>query len=490
MKKYSIGDIKNGFPVVPVNERPKILFMSDDARTHSGVGTMAREIILGILHRFNIVNLGASIRHPENGKIIDMSEGVKQDTGLDDVYFKIYASDGYGNPDILRQIIEIEKPDAIIHFTDPRFWVWLYQMEHEIRQHIPIFYYNIWDDLPYPTYNREFYLSCDLLLAISKQTYNINRVVAGDKMKDWQIKYIPHGINEELFYPIRDPFFIRKKREEMLGGDFDFVVLYNSRNIRRKMTSDLILAYKTFVDNIPVEDRKKCALVLHTDPIDENGTNLFEVVKLIAPDENIIFHTAKLNPKDMHFLYNIADVTVGIASNEGFGLGTAESLMCGTPIIINVTGGLQDQAGFMDYDGKMLTEEDYTLEFPTNHNGRYKNHGKWAKVVFPKTRSIMGSVPTPFIFDDRADWEEVANKITEWYNTPKEERIECGDAGREYVLDPAVGMSVTEMDRRFIEYMEYALKHWTPRERYELIDTSITEKLAYEINNGILKSEL
>ena len=49
---------------------------------------------------------------------------------------------------------------------------------------------------------------------------------------------------------------------------------------------------------------------------------------------------ALITPKDMNLMYNMADVTVGISSNEGFGLSTAESLMAGTPIIVNVTGGL------------------------------------------------------------------------------------------------------------------------------------------------------
>ena len=47
-----------------------------------------------------------------------------------------------------------------------RFWEWLYQMEHEVRQNIPIFYYNIWDDLPYPMWNEPFYESCDLIMNI------------------------------------------------------------------------------------------------------------------------------------------------------------------------------------------------------------------------------------------------------------------------------------------------------------------------------------
>ena len=62
-------------------------------------------------------------------------------------------------------------------------------------------------------------------------------------------------------------------------------------------------------------------------------------------------------------LYNMADVTINIASNEGFGLGTAESLMAGVPIIVNVTGGLQDQCGFKNKDGSILSENDFTKEW-------------------------------------------------------------------------------------------------------------------------------
>jgi hypothetical protein len=71
----------------------------------------------------------------------------------------------------------IEKPDAIMMITDPRYFIWLFQMESEIRKQIPIVYLNIWDDLPAPLYNLPFYESCDMLLGISKQTKNINKMV-------------------------------------------------------------------------------------------------------------------------------------------------------------------------------------------------------------------------------------------------------------------------------------------------------------------------
>ena len=156
-------------------KKKKILLLADDLRMHSGIATQSKEFVMGTLHKYDWVQIGGAVKHPEEGKVMDMSDAVKNELGIKDASLKIYPTSGYGNPNMLRQIMEIEKPDAIMHFTDPRFWIWLYQMEHEIRQNIPIMYYNIWDDLPDPLYNRDFYRSSDLLMGISKQTYGINK---------------------------------------------------------------------------------------------------------------------------------------------------------------------------------------------------------------------------------------------------------------------------------------------------------------------------
>ena len=71
-------------------------------------------------------------------------------------------------------------------------------MEAEIRRDIPIFYYNIWDDLPDPQYNELYYRSSDLLMSISKQTYGINNRLLPD-YEDWQTTYVPHGISQRRF---------------------------------------------------------------------------------------------------------------------------------------------------------------------------------------------------------------------------------------------------------------------------------------------------
>ena len=63
--------MKKGY--IPKDKRKKILLLSDDIRTHSGIGTMSREIVMNTCHHFNWLNLGGAVKHPENGKGFDIS---------------------------------------------------------------------------------------------------------------------------------------------------------------------------------------------------------------------------------------------------------------------------------------------------------------------------------------------------------------------------------------------------------------------------------
>ena len=144
---------------------------------NSGIATMSRELVLATAHQYDWVQLAGSINHPDKGKVLDLSQSVNEGKKIKDAYVKLYPVDGYGNDQSLFQVMAIEKPDAILHFTDPRFWGWLYALENQIRATIPICFWTIWDDVPVPMYNRPFYESCDCLFSISKQTYNITRMV-------------------------------------------------------------------------------------------------------------------------------------------------------------------------------------------------------------------------------------------------------------------------------------------------------------------------
>ena len=458
--------------------KKKILLLSDDLRMSSGIGTMSKEFVLGTIHHYDWVQIGGAIKHPENGKVVEMKDSVKTETGVEDGYLKIYPTDGYGNPDLLRQIMSIEKPDAIMHYTDPRFWTWLYQMEHEIRQEMPIFYYNIWDDWPAPQYNEFFYESSDLIMNISKQTVAIVKQVSKKKPRtDWDCTYIPHGINEKYFYPISifdDEYKeVESFKKQMVGeDDVEFLLFFNARNIRRKMPGDLILAFKTFCDMLPKEKADKCAFLMHTQPIDENGTDLPAVIRQLAPEYRFYFSENKLEPNKLNHLYNMADVTINIASNEGFGLGTCESLMCGTPIIVNVTGGMLDQCGFKFRD-HFLTYKDYDKIESLHDDKKWKDNkdltwGEWVNPVWPSNRALVGSIPTPYIFDDRCRFDDAAQAIKDWYDVGAEKRQECGMKGHEFVMSDDSMMSAKNMSQNFIDHMDTAFDKWKSKKRYTL----------------------
>ena len=112
--------MQDKFRYVEQKDRKKILLLCDDIRLHSGVATMAREIVVGTAHHFNWVNLGGAMKHPDEKKAFDLSEDVNKQTGITDASVKLYATSGYGTIEIVRELLRVEKPDAIMIFTDPR----------------------------------------------------------------------------------------------------------------------------------------------------------------------------------------------------------------------------------------------------------------------------------------------------------------------------------------------------------------------------------
>ena len=452
-------------------KKKKILLLADDFRLPSGIGTISKEIILNTVHHYDWVQLGAALQHPDAGKAFDLSADIQQETGVADASVKLIPYNGYGDRNVLFALLEQERPDAIFHFTDPRYWTWLYALEHEIktRYKTPIIYYSIWDDLPYPQWNAPFYASCDLIMGISKQSDNIHRevlkqngfgvvdydndITTRDVKSDEIITgFVPHGLNHNQFKPLdaADPAYKKMYDSIKRANGVDFLVFWNNRNIRRKQPGDVILAFKHFVDGLLESQRSKVALLMHTQVVDGNGTDLRAIWKTLAPECKILFSESKLSTQELNAMYNVADVVVNIGSNEGWGLSSTEAILSGTPIINNVTGGLQDQCGFVDENGEWIR---FNGDFATNHTGKYKLHGIWVKPVFPTNRSLQGSPQTPYIFDDRVRFEDVADAMRYWYDTPETLREEMGASGREWALKN--GLTAEQMGRKMISMIDY-----------------------------------
>lgn len=290
------------------------------------------------------------------------------------------------------------------------------------------------------------------------------------------VRYVQHGINSEVFHKTNVPDSF--KQSLFQGKKFKFVLFWMNRNIKRKQPSDVIWAYAKFVDSLPEEERKDTVLIMHTEPIDKNGTNLVAVKEAICPDYNIIFSTQRVSQQELNYLYNLSDVTINIAGNEGFGLTTAESVMAETPIIVAVTGGLQDQCGFkwnvapagMDAEWDYLRPEDY-IKIGSLHEWRKweenLKYGEWVRPVWPRVQTMVGSVPTPYIIDDKVDVDEVAYAIKYWYDETPFQRAKAGKAGREWMLNDG-RLSSTHMCYEMGNAIEDTLKNFKRKQRVKL----------------------
>jgi glycosyltransferase involved in cell wall biosynthesis len=469
--------MNSSFAYLPPKERKKILLICDDIRAYSGVATVAKEIVMGTAQHFNWINIAGAVSHPDKGKKLDLSHDINTHSGLKDSSVILYPVDGYSDSMFVRQMIHLEKPDAIFLITDPRYFNWFFGIENEIRKQIPIIYLNIWDSpYPYPLWNKVFYESCDALLAISKQTKNINEVVLGEKAKSKLIKYVPHGLNNKIFFPIDSNYekyaeFKKFKANLFKNKEYDFVLFFNSRNIRRKQIPDTLLAFRIFLDTLPKETAEKCCILLHTELVSEHGTDLPAVTDYLFAQypNSIIYHTQGLPPEQMNWLYNCSDGQILITDNEGWGLSLTEALLAGKPIIANVQGGMQDQMRFEDEKGEWIN---FNLNLPSNHRGTYKKHGSWAFPVYPASISIQGSPQTPYISADRVKPEEAAEQISALYNIPKDIRKQIGLEGRKWAISDEAGFTTSHQAKRVIEALDELFKTWEPREIYELINAT------------------
>ena len=469
--------MNKSFKHIPKEQRKKIMLVCDDIRVHSGVATVAKEIVIHTAHHFNWVNVAGAIQHPEKGKVLDISSATNIEAKIEDSSVKLYCVDGYAQSAELQQILNAEKPDAVMLITDPRYFKHIFNMEDTIRKQCPLVYLNIWDDYPAPMYNKPYYEACDLLMGISKQTVNINKLVLADCDNSKRVfKYVPHGLNHKEFYPIGKDHSeyepLQQFRTNLVGENIDYVMFFNSRNIRRKQIPDAMLAFRSFLDSLPKEKADKCRFVLHTELVTDHGTDLGAVAEYLFGENyesNIIFSHQKLSRTQLNWLYNIADLQILITSNEGWGLTVTEAMLTGTPVIANVTGGMQDQMRFVDENGKWFTP---SADVPSNHRGTYKEHGEWMFPVYPTSRSIQGSPQTPYIFDDRCSWEDVCDRIKEIYELTDEERKAKGLKGREWALSDEAGFTAEHQAQRVMEAFEELFSVWEPREDFEIVNAT------------------
>ena len=226
-----------------------------------------------------------------------------------------------------------------------------------------------------------------------------------------------------------------------------------------------LAAWKLFVDGLTPKQKEKVLFVLHTEVSSPHGTDLPSVVEYLMgeEDESVVISNTKLPHEQMNFLYNMADGVILLSSAEGWGLSLTESLLTGTPIIANVTGGMQDQMRFVDNDGKWYTN---SIEIPSNHFKTYSEHGEWALPVYPKALGLVGSPVTPYIWDSRCDFRDAVVRINQLYMMGDKKRKSIGNKGKEWAISDEAGFTAEKMGKTFTKGMEELFTTWIPRKSF------------------------
>ena len=408
-----------------------VMVLSDHPLSPSGVGTQTKYFIEAMLKtgKYRFICFGGAVKHQDYNPVqVDP-------WGKDWI---IFPTDGYGDPESVRSCIAQTKPDILWIMTDPRFYTWLWEIENEIRDAIPIVYYHVWDNYPLPDFNKPWYDSNDAIVTISKVTSEIVKKVSPD-VEEF---YLPHTVDMGMFRKVDAETTLNFKKDAFPGTsniEDKMVFFWNNRNARRKQSGTLIFWFKKFLDQV---GHDKATLLMHTDPDDPHGQPLVRIMQYLGLLEGQVrLSTNKLAPEHLAAIYNMADCTINISDAEGFGLATFESLSCETPIIVTMTGGLQEQVT----DGK-----------------------NWFGIgIEPTSKSVIGSQEVPYIYEDRINEEVFVNALVNFYNIPKEERERMGKLGRQHLLK---NYNMESFSKKWDEILTHVVEthgSWDTRKNYK-----------------------
>jgi glycosyltransferase involved in cell wall biosynthesis len=401
-----------------MSNKKKILVLADDYRSSSGVGTTTKYFIDAMIKtgKYSFIQLGGAVKHHDYRPVKPNDDLI------------IFPVDGYGTQQMIRDAIHAHRFDAIWFMTDPRFWTWLWQIENEIRPHVPMIYYHVWDNFPHPHFNRSFYLSNDMVVTMSQVSSEIVRTVAPEVEE----LYIPLTVDTNIFKALPESEWAQFKPK---GRTMFF---WNNRNARRKMSGSIVWWFKEFLDRV---GHDKACLMMHTDPKDPHGQDLEAIARQVGlTRDNFMLSTQKVPQEQLAKYYNAADCILNISDAEGVGMGTMESLACETPIIVNMTGGLQEQV--------------------TDGND-------WFGIgIQPASKAVIGSQDVPYIYEDRVSKEDFIDALVKMHNMTREERKELGRKGRQHMINK---YDLSKFAKTWEETMDrFVEKHgsWENRKNY------------------------
>lgn len=382
----------------------KLLVVSDDIRLNTGVGIQLRKMLQGLNRtgQYDIAQIGISNFPSKNNIVYESTR----------IYPARYdaKTDSFGNVDHLTMVLEREKPDILLLFSDPRLFTYIFYMDNVIRPNVKLVLYHTWDNEPFPKFNLPWYSACDYIVMLSRFSYNLLQE------NNINCTFIPHGYDPSEFYRLHDDI-IQKQRLDLIKSagktedEINFIVFWNNRNITRKRPGDIIRLFSEFSKKYP-----SSLLLIKSAAIDHNGTDLLRVAKdLHNHNSSIVLINEDVTSTQLNLFYNVADVSINIAHTEGFGLCVGESLLAETPVIATYTGGMIEQLNGVE----IVSNTQQKISFGCS--------------IKPAAKELFGVVHAPYIYQDYVSDEAVIAALKDAYNN-REKWKELGKKGREHII--------------------------------------------------------
>lgn len=295
----------------------RILFSSNAIWANSGYGIQGRSLLPRLANLETVGGRSNVAQFAWYG----LQGGIHEWEG-----FRIYPAgvDPYGN-DIVQSHTKHFNANVVISLIDA--WV-LQNIGTKVKPALWLPWLPI-DHDPVPQKVLEAIADAYLPLTYSKWGY--------DLLNKHGVKnvYIPHGIEPTVYKIIEQDKVEQFKRQYLkFDGHLTIMVAANKGYPDRKNFQGQLAAWANFAKNKP--DAK---LYLHTEPTPMyQGLNLPVLLNSLGIADRTMFpdryeYFIGLPQEYLAFIYNSANVLMGAAMSEGFGIPLIEAQACGTPVI-------------------------------------------------------------------------------------------------------------------------------------------------------------
>ena len=377
----------------------KVLWCSDNPQRATGQGIQTKKILSKLAQdeRFESVSMGV---YSTPGVGMQIFQGIR-----------IYPMPDFTHAPTFRTVLTQERPDILVLFADPRYFVNTFALVDEFRPRTRVVFYHLWDNDPVPEFNSSYYECVDGVICGSQFTYNLLKQLSTPP----PLYLAPHVFDPSDYYtlPPKQLEDAHKKWIAPLGiGNPDLILFWNNRAIVRKRPGDLIRAFSMFAEEFEQLGKQALLIIKTRQGMDDKKATDLASYRKVFKHGKIMLLLEDQGVSNMNELYNLADATVCISYNEGFGMSVGESLFAGTPVVATKTGGMTEQITCGD--------QAFGVALPP---------------TFRSLSASPGLVNCPYIYEDFTDVLDIKRAFEQIYAWKQHGMLaNIGQLGQEHAL--------------------------------------------------------